>query len=416
MDDPVFIILYMEKIHYSRANFSDFIIGDTYALITDYGRNQIIEYCINDGQQDNHFIKFGEVREDDQLKANSFKEFSSIKYAEPKEGQLHNTTKVKTTNFFGNNDTEEIHKPQGICSGGNYVFISSMNCIQIISKGIREFNLTKTIPLTRIPEKITVMDDKKIFVITSLNFDDTNECNENKKTEEIPIDEAPASNNLKNYINTRLNGNSLNNQNTSIGNNSSKHNSGANTDSDVASSFKYLFSSVVLTSCVLKHLNNEREKIREKIQLLTKWMIKISLEDSLPLPERIWTRICSIYRMLINFKYTYHLSNSESHISMNLPPISAPKKEESLGSIVFINSEFKFSYEKPNQPFSFGIICEQSESQIIRWPTVTFWLPIFFTIFFHFLHYNLAPIFFPLFVYFFPNFPHFIFPYIGSKT
>ena len=369
MEDPVFIILYMEKKPFSGASFSDFIIGDTYTYIADYGRSQIIEYCINHERHDNNFIKFGAVRRDEKSKANSFNKFSCCKYSKPNEDQILSTKTIKKKNWRVRNTVLEEIKPNGIFSQGEYVFISSMNCIKIISKDTGnsfttvsnrclQLSLEETIQLSRTPGKLTVTDDNKIFVLTS-HYGSTKE-NSEKECMEIPIDEGPASSNLKKYNYTPFGGNTnLNDKNKDIGNTTNMYDNG-----DVASSFKYLFSSVVLTSHLLQHLGNERKKIKEKLQLLTKWMIKVALEDSQSLPERIWSRICFFYRLCINFKYVTHHLSSENHISINLQPISTLKKKESLGSIVFINSEFKYSYERPNHPFSFGIICEKSEHTI----------------------------------------------------
>ena len=102
---------------------------------------------------------------------------------------------------------------------------------------------------------------------------------------------------------------------------------------------QYLFSSVVLTGHFLKHIDIDVRTVRKKVQLFTGWTIQLASEDS-KLRPLIWSRICFLCRLLQNFKYIYHSSNSECHISMNLQPISTKtQKKDFYGSIVFINSE-----------------------------------------------------------------------------
>ena len=365
MEDPMFIMLYYDNDDFPNADFSDFIIGDTYALIADYGRNQIIEYCINDEKQDNNFIKFGKPRND--REDNLFKNFSEFKYCGPKESQLKKIQTVKNIYFGCTTKIEEIHKPQGICSQGEHVFFSSKNCINSIYRGGGDgyWNIRK-ITLSRIPEKITVLDDK-IFAITSFNFGNTDEKTESDKNKKIPIYEGPADNDLKDYISTVQFNENTSSNNKNINNNTPTSSNDANRDNEFVACLKYLFSSVVFTSHVLKHLDSERREFENKLQLLTKWVIKISSgrKNGSVTCEHIWSRISYIYRLFINFKYNYQSPNAENHISMNLQShIASIKKEESLGSIVFINSEFTYSYEKPNQPFAMGIICEESENTI----------------------------------------------------
>ena len=132
--------------------------------------------------------------------------------------------------------------------------------------------------------------------------------------------------------------------------------------------FKTLFTSNLLTSPFLQHLKEELNQIDETVDLLNgKIMVRFSLKKIFQINHLNfnWNRMCFWFKVL-NLKYI-HDHKTDAHISMNLQTTNKNKNFEKLGSIVFINSEWKYSYlnkNKENPPFAIGIICKENEETI----------------------------------------------------
>ena len=356
MEDPLFLMLYRNT--NGHATFSDFVVDDNRALIA--LTDQIIEYCINNEYQDANFVKFGELRSN-QRPDNSFEDFypePEDKYSGPNTAQLHKIDSLKNLDTFIMEDKifiKDKQPVQGLYSRTNYTLVSFKNSINSIYKerdGIY-LNCHSNL-LSRTPGKLTKIGCN-IFTITSRNYDKTKEDSENEN-QQIPIHEGPKTEeNLKDYEFTQPPGNNT------LSSNNNGIDSDIQCDNEFIGAVKYLFSSVVLTCNFLNHLKNDVTIIQKKLQLFTGWVIQLASGDLQ------WSRIFFLCRLLNNFKYVYYLPNSECHISMNLEPISTKVVQKDFGSIVFINSEtFEYSYEieKPNQQYSIGIICENSEHTI----------------------------------------------------
>ena len=137
--------------------------------------------------------------------------------------------------------------------------------------------------------------------------------------------------------------------------------------SELVQMVQYILSSSVLTLNILKHPKEEIELNNQVLEQLERF---ISLVDFISIYHKNkkdflikWKHIFDIITLLTNFKDFDHTSTN--HICVDLYPRTEEeniyvRQYQCFGSIVFIDSNSKFSFKKKEKFIGLGIICEQS--------------------------------------------------------
>ena len=122
-----------------------------------------------------------------------------------------------------------------------------------------------------------------------------------------------------------------------------------------------LSSSSVFTLNILKHPKEEIELNNQVLHRLNRFMSLVEFiskyhKDKNDFLDK-WKHIFDIIKILTSFKDVYH--TSITHICVDLFPkadIHIDQERECFGSIVFIDSNSKYSFEKPEKFIGLGII------------------------------------------------------------
>ena len=342
LEDPIFIELFVQIL----SKLSDFVmIDENSALIVVSGstKRQILRYDISSNDINSNVQELIEQR--------GFTDFDDHFFGEHKVGKLSPVT-INGGEFFNNG----LEMPHGICVWKNHILISVANGITIVDK--TNFIKKKEIPLSYSPGKLAATENY-IFTIVSPSSLDENESLREKKDISVgkpqrELNPPVVRKRELNPIVRKLFEKSRNDDSSDI----NEYN---------INCFKEFFSSVLITSPFLQHLKEEMNKIDNLVLLLNDEMVRLTLNEIFH-PNHLnfnWNRMCFWFKVL-NLQYI-HDHKKNAHISMNLQTTNRNKNFEKLGSIVFINSEWKYSYlneNNENAPFAIGIICKEDEETI----------------------------------------------------
>ena len=341
LEDPMFIVLFTKP--QITSKFSDFVMIDEYsALIVVSGSTtkQILQYNICSNNENFSTLQFRELME-----PRSFQNFDDYNCNEHKAVGKLSPVAINGGELF----TNGLEKPHGICVWKNHILISVANGITFVDK--TNFIKSKEIFLSYSPGKLATTENY-IFTIVSPSSMDENESS--REIKDISVDKPKREScDLNPPIVRKLFGKSQNDNTFDV--------------RDNINCFKALFSSVLITSPFLQHLKEELDDIDNLVLLLNDEMVRFTLKEIFRTKflSFNWNRMCFWFKVL-NLKYI-HDHKINAHISMNLQTTNKNKNFEKLGSIVFIDSEWKYSYlnkNNENPPFSIGIICEENEETI----------------------------------------------------
>ena len=336
LEDPVFVVLFTKPALSSK--FSDFVMIDEYsALIVDSGSttNQILQYDICA----NHEIEI--ISNEEVINKRGFTDFDTYDYKKHEDVGKLSPVIINNDEIFENG----IKNPQGICVWKNHILISEANGITIVDK--TNFSNKKEIFLSYRPGKLTTIEDN-IFTIAS---PEENKNSQWEKKNRLCVESPSTDDDTFEYGDLFENCNDLTLYPMQI---SVNH-------------FKELFSSALITFPFLHYLKEELNHIDNTVNWLNEVMVDFTKKEIFH-PKELnfnWNRMCFWFKVL-NLQYI-HDHKTSAHISMNLQSTNKNKNFEKLGSIVFIDSEWKYSYlnkNKENQPLAIGIICKEDEETI----------------------------------------------------
>ena len=138
--------------------------------------------------------------------------------------------------------------------------------------------------------------------------------------------------------------------------------------SELTQMVQYILSSSVLTSNILNHPKEEIELNNQVLERLKRFMSLIDLIATYHKNKNDflgkWKPIFDIITILTSFKDIYYLT-STTHICVDLYPRTEEadifiRENQCFGSIVFINSNSKFSFKQEEKSIGFGITNRQA--------------------------------------------------------
>ena len=337
LEDPVFVVLFTKPALSSK--FSDFVMIDEYsALIVDSGapKNQIFQYNISLNENDIN----SNVQE--LIDQRSFTDFDTYDYKKHKDvGKLSPVTINYNADFY-----QGIENPLGICVWKNHILISEAEGISIVDTA--KFIIRKEILLSHRPGKLTTIGNNIFTIVNPCPLEKNG--NPQQEIKDISVGKPE-----REFFSVSERIDDL------------KNSKSIDFNAICINYCKDLFSSDLLTSPFLQHLKEELNQIGKIVYLLNELMVHFTLKEIFH-PKELnfnWKRMCFWFKVL-NLQYI-HDHKTNAHISMNLQTTNKNKNFEKLGSIVFIDSEWKYSYldkNNENPPFAIGVICEENEETI----------------------------------------------------